>query len=241
MRKLIFVLLAAVSCGAQAGFFLVEGEKTAGRPPEEAKPDAERKAPVAPDSTPVVAPAPVAKKVSVRINGTVPPFAASGFGKNVPLAVAIRQIVPDEYSVVTTNVPSAELARTVDWKGGRSWVDVLTDALAGKNLFVAVDANKKIVVLLSEDMSDQSISQGSIWRIKKGEQIAEAFSAWAKDAGWAKVVWEPDPMTSDMDSLFPGSFTEAIVDAVKAINSSGLKLRVIFHEGNRVVQILEQK
>lgn len=233
MRKLIFVLLVAVSCGAQAGFFLVEGEKApAEKPQEKAKPEAERKEPVAPPP----APAPVVKKSPVRVSGTVPPFAASGFGKNVPLEIAFRQIVPDEYSVVTSNVPAAELAMPVDWKGGRPWVDVLADVVDGKNLFVAVDANKKMVVLLSE-----SIAPGSIWRIKKGERIADAFSAWAKEAGWAKVVWEPDPMTSDMDSLFTGPFTEAILEAVKAINSSGLKLRVIFHEGNKVVQILERK
>ena len=52
---------------------------------------------------------------------------AYGFGSNVPLAFACRQIVPR--AVKVTYGPGADGAALVSWKGGDTWNHVLRDAV----------------------------------------------------------------------------------------------------------------
>jgi hypothetical protein len=52
---------------------------------------------------------------------------AYGFGNNVPLAFACRQIVPP--AVKVTYGPDVNPAATVTWKGGDTWNHVLRDTV----------------------------------------------------------------------------------------------------------------
>ena len=61
---------------------------------------------------------------------------ARGFGKDVPLAFATRQIVPPQVKV--TFGPGVDQAALVDWKGGRPWVETLQAAVRPLGLRVAV-------------------------------------------------------------------------------------------------------
>ena len=60
------------------------------------------------------------------------PPVAQGFGAQVPLAFAARQIVPPGIRV--TFGPGVDQAAPVDWRGGRRWDDVLRAALAPLSL-----------------------------------------------------------------------------------------------------------
>lgn len=61
---------------------------------------------------------------------------AQGFGNEVPLAFATRQIVPGRVRV--TFGPGVDQAALVDWKGGRPWVETLQSAVRPLGLRVAV-------------------------------------------------------------------------------------------------------
>lgn len=61
---------------------------------------------------------------------------AHGFGQQVPLAFATRQIVPA--GVKTTFGPGVDQAALVDWTGGRPWVEVLRAAVHPLGLHVTV-------------------------------------------------------------------------------------------------------
>lgn len=61
---------------------------------------------------------------------------ARGFGRQVPLTFAIRQIVPSKVKVVLT--ADVNLDDLVDWDGGRAWVEVLRAAVRPLNLRVTV-------------------------------------------------------------------------------------------------------
>ena len=61
---------------------------------------------------------------------------ANGFGQQVPLAFATRQIVPA--GVKTTFGPDVDQAALVDWTGGRPWVEVLRAAVHPLGLHVTV-------------------------------------------------------------------------------------------------------
>ena len=64
------------------------------------------------------------------------PAGARGFGHQVPLAFAIRQIVPPTVKVMLADdVDPNEL---VDWDGGRAWVATLQAAVRPLNLRVSV-------------------------------------------------------------------------------------------------------
>jgi hypothetical protein len=57
---------------------------------------------------------------------------AQGFGEGVPLAFAIRQIVPAGTRVTLAEGVAADTP--VDWRGGRAWNRVLADATAAVGL-----------------------------------------------------------------------------------------------------------
>ena len=55
------------------------------------------------------------------------PLTARGFGSKVPLAFAVRQIVPATINV--SFAPGADQDALVDWQGGKRWNIVLTEAI----------------------------------------------------------------------------------------------------------------
>lgn len=62
-----------------------------------------------------------------------------GFGKDIPLALALRDIVPSQYAFAYANSSYAGL--TVSWEGGKPWQDVLNDTLASKGLGASITRN----------------------------------------------------------------------------------------------------
>ena len=57
----------------------------------------------------------------------------SGFGKRVPLVLALREIVPATYQFAYA--PGLNLGALVDWQGGRPWHDVLNTVLSSQGLY----------------------------------------------------------------------------------------------------------
>lgn len=100
--------------------------------------------PMLPSAAPASQPGP-APIILSSPEGRVPPRrtaaplaipAAHGFGQQVPLAFATRQIVPA--GVKTTFGPGVDQAALVDWSGGRPWIEVLRAAVHPLDLHVMV-------------------------------------------------------------------------------------------------------
>jgi hypothetical protein len=53
---------------------------------------------------------------------------AVGFGRDLPLALALSQVVPPEYSYAFAR--NVNVGTTVSWQGGKPWNEVLADMLA---------------------------------------------------------------------------------------------------------------
>lgn len=92
-----------------------------GMPPALSQPATEPPAVSLPASAPVTSEPLAAPKIPTR--PTVP--FARGFGRDVPLAFAARQIVPARLSVGFGRGVDPE--RHVNWQGGRPWPTVLSD------------------------------------------------------------------------------------------------------------------
>lgn len=85
---------------------------------------------------PKLAPPPSAKPEIPEKEKTV-----RGFANNVPLAVALRQILPSEYGFsAAQDVP---LSTVVSWQGGRSWRPILEDML--KSIGLAMREQAKMI------------------------------------------------------------------------------------------------
>ena len=74
------------------------------------------------------------RRTRIAVTPLVP--VALGFGKQVPLAFATRQIVPAGIKV--TFGPEVERDAPVDWSGGRPWVEALRAAVRPLGLRVSV-------------------------------------------------------------------------------------------------------
>jgi hypothetical protein len=61
---------------------------------------------------------------------------ATGFGAQVPLAFAIRQMAPDGYEIILE--PPANPDSPVDWRGGKPWTQALAAAVQPLGLAVSV-------------------------------------------------------------------------------------------------------
>lgn len=68
---------------------------------------------------------------------------ARGFGKQIPLSFAVRQIVPTPVQVRFGE--GADSSALVDWQGGRRWAVVLRDAVRPLGLRVSVRAKEVII------------------------------------------------------------------------------------------------
>jgi hypothetical protein len=94
------------------------------------------------------APLAQAKPKPIRRQGPAP--VAAGFGAQVPLGFAVRQIVPAGFQVVFDKAVDKD-ALVVDWKGGKPWRLTLSDAL--RPLGLTVSLNGRRVTIRGADTS----------------------------------------------------------------------------------------
>lgn len=68
---------------------------------------------------------------------------AVGFGKELPLALALSQIVPPDFSYAFGE--SVNTGETVSWQGGKPWNMVLDDMLAPAGLMAVINNNQVFI------------------------------------------------------------------------------------------------
>ena len=73
-----------------------------------------------------------------------------GFGKDMPLALALQQVVPAHYSY--SFATSVNPGQRVSWQGGKLWIDVVKDMV--KPLDLTVDVHEKVVHVRPEQLSN---------------------------------------------------------------------------------------
>lgn len=65
----------------------------------------------------------------------------TGYGENLPLIIALRQIVPAEYQFAFAE--GVDLSTPVSWEGGRSWTELLDEVM--KSVSLRAEINEKMV------------------------------------------------------------------------------------------------
>lgn len=72
---------------------------------------------------------------------------AVGFGRDLPLDLALSQIIPSEFSHSYAGI--VDSGTTVSWKGGKSWDRTLEEMLNSKNLTASIQGNRVMITPLS--------------------------------------------------------------------------------------------
>jgi hypothetical protein len=120
----LLVLVPVIVCApAQAEFLMLSA------PDASATPDPE---------TPSPHPKPNRRPLKRHVPASEP--AVSGFGDQVPLSFAIRQIVPTNFQVAYADTVQKDAP--VNWKGGEPWRATLADAIRPLGLVVTVSGPK---------------------------------------------------------------------------------------------------
>lgn len=83
-----------------------------------------------------------------------------GFGNDMPLALALRQIVPARYAFKFSEGVNA--GKKVSWEGGKPWNDVLENALKPAGIDFVINRSTMITLTVSEQPVKQEEAAASI-------------------------------------------------------------------------------
>lgn len=106
-------------------------------------------APPSPAPTAIQAPVPLAAPAAPIVQTPLPPpephiIVARGYGHDVPLGFAVRQIVPPTISVTYANETDAN--EIVSWAGGSAWTTILARTV--KPLGLRIKLERHAVTIL---------------------------------------------------------------------------------------------
>lgn len=115
-----------------------------------------------------------------------------GFGKDMPLALALRQIVPAKYAFSFGS--GVNPGERISWQGGKPWNEVLSDATSSAGIKVVIK-DKKVLLSVDESINSKSAEHA--------EDHTETVEAVAEELD-TKPVEEVKPLEAmDNDSVVP--------------------------------------
>jgi hypothetical protein len=88
------------------------------------------------DPAPATRANPRPKSISPTLRRPAPQPVVAGFGDQIPLSFAVRQIVPARFQVAFGETVNSDAP--VDWRGGKPWRPTLSDAVRPLGLTVSV-------------------------------------------------------------------------------------------------------
>lgn len=179
--------------------------------------------PLSVSNTPEPAPAPVAESLPTpvipaptpAVKPTPAPPAAiaaptaelvEGFGKDIPLVIALRDIVPAKYAYAFS--PREVAGTKISWRGGKVWQDVLKDALAPHGLDVSV-SDTQVVIFAKPDSTAPATPVAPIAPAPKPVAAAPAptpaptMSASTEPTAETLIAKRPDPTPDATDEPVP--------------------------------------
>jgi hypothetical protein len=169
-------------------------------------------------------------QVFVPANGTATRI--DGFGRRIPLSIALKQVVPPLYVFKFNKGVTPK--QKVSWEGGDTWVNVLNNMLDQADLSGSLNGNvitiskgAGSIVTLRETPTLMPTSQESLmggaspsstvdlkttktWSARSGISLREALQTWARQAG-VQLEWQTNynyPVSSAFN--FEGTFDQAV-------------------------------
>ena len=165
------------------------------------------------------------------------------YGRNVPLFVAMENIVPKDWMV---NPEEGLTNRVVNWEGGNTWETVLRSIADQNGLVIVINQNERAVgVSVNPDIAKNlAMRVPQVWQLKSGLSLRENLSVWAKRAGWS-LDWDSKlkidyPITHDAVLTGPFAGSNGVVDKVlSSLRNEQKPLTAVFFMQNRVMKVRE--
>jgi hypothetical protein len=111
------------------------------------------------------------KPQDVKLQSSIKPSDSElvqGFANSVPLSVALRQVLPDQYGFSVS--PDINMNLPVSWKGGAPWRVVVKDMLAPQGLMIK-EQGELIHIVHSDKVESMSMALGAPAPIKPASEI----------------------------------------------------------------------
>lgn len=169
--------------------------------------------------------------------------AVIGFGSQIPLELAIKQVVP-QGGCWKVNIDRDVSGRKVSWSGGDEWQSIL-NRVAGQHGFKAHidEANCVIGIAPDGELAKQYAKPHvNVWHLDPAKSLRENLSAWADQAGW-HLAWDTKmdfPIEYPARLFGPLAGEEgAVAQVLNTLLNSASPLKAEFKLGNRVIWIKE--
>lgn len=157
------------------------------------------------DARPVSVPAP-------PLAGTV-----ANSGKDVPLGLAVMQIVPSDRMV--TFGPGVDQSASVSWSGGRHWRDILTEVVIAKGLSVR-DTDGGVILEKEIGAVERAMAPPPAWRAERGEMLQDILRRWCQSAE-VDLEWNADfDFMVKVPVAYSGEFKEAVRTVLIGLSSN---------------------
>jgi hypothetical protein len=164
-----------------------------------------------------------------------------GFGRDVPLALALQQIVPAGYAYALA--PNVNAGVSLSWSGGTSWIAALNSALSNHGYQASVRGRTVLIMApqsiaafpasaipdanFNATLSDSIVEAPSmplsadgqlsrIWQAKPGDSVRRILNDWSSMSG-VTLYW---PDTSDYVLTKSIRVNGTYADAVDAVLTS---------------------
>lgn len=163
------------------------------------------------------------------------------FGKNVPLFVALENLVPKDWTV---KLEEGLEKQPVSWSGGEDWKSVVEAIAGGNDLKLAInEADKRLALARGEEAAANLAARTPVvWALKPSLSMRDNLQAWAAQAGWS-VDWAVDvDYPIDHEAKFKGAFEGegGVVDQLLGGTAeSAYPLSAVFYAGNKVLRVVE--
>ncbi|MGN3708687.1 TcpQ domain-containing protein [Achromobacter xylosoxidans] len=80
------------------------------------------------------------------------------------------------------------------------------------------------------------------WQAEVGKTVQQTLDAWAQEAGWQPVKWQPDfDYVMEAPASFRGEFLDAANDLLSAYDAAKRKFRGLAYRDNKVLEVWEKK
>ncbi len=163
-------------------------------------------------NTPFAAPAAMLEQTQAQPSSTLFFPDAVGFGADMPLAFALRQVVPEGYT--QSFGKNVNLGARVSWNGGKPWNQVVTDMVAPLGLYLNIEGQKAFISTAPPSTQQRSLQSGAgaaptaliqgktnptaprlteqnvqFWQGYQGQSVRDILIEWAPKAN-IELVWE---------------------------------------------------
>lgn len=160
------------------------------------------------------------------------------FGSNVPVLMALENLVPEGYKV-SVDEPIDDIL--VSWETSANWKEALNSLAKNSKTHLVLNEKDKVIGLSERKDVARMLARtlDNEWYLIDGRTMKQNFEIWGAIEGW-EVSWDVTVDYPINHSAFvSGDLKEALGKLVASVSDTSHPISVILHKGNKVIQVVE--